>query len=145
MIDLVRPRVLYVALGEPDTDAHRRRYDAYLESITRCDRFVRQIWEKLQSIEQYRGCTTLILLPDHGRGSTPKDWTNHNKKTPGSGETWLAVMGPDTPARGERVDVAPIVSAQVAATLAAFLGENFNAAEPRVAKPIAEVLGPRAR
>lgn len=143
MIDLTHPRVLYVALGEPDTNAHRRRYDEYLQSITRCDRFVRQIWEKLQSMDQYRGCTSLIITPDHGRGRTPKDWTSHNKKTPGSEETWLAVLGPDTAARGERVDSPSLVSAQIAATVAAMLGENLNAAEPRAAAPVADVLARR--
>lgn len=144
VIDRLRPRVLYVALGEPDTNAHRRRYDAYLESIQRCDRFVRQLWEKLQSIDEYRGTTTLLLTVDHGRGRTPQDWIHHNKKTAGSEETWLAVLGPDTPARGERADVPPIVSAQVAATVAALLGEDFRAAEPRAAGPVAELLAPRA-
>jgi hypothetical protein len=140
MIEVVRPRVLYVALGEPDTNAHRRRYDAYLESITLCDRFVRQIWEKLQSMEEYRGTTTLLVSTDHGRGATPQDWTNHNKKTPGSNETWLAVMGPDTPARGERSDGGRIVSAQIAATVAALLGEDFRATDSRIAPEIADVV-----
>jgi hypothetical protein len=140
MIDIVRPRVLYVALGEPDTNAHRRRYDAYLESILLCDRFVRQIWEKLQSMDEFRGTTTLIVTTDHGRGRTPQDWMNHDKKTPGSDETWLAVLGPDTPARGERVDAAPVVSAQIAATLAALLGEDFTASDARVTSPISEVI-----
>jgi hypothetical protein len=140
MIDLLRPRVLYVALGEPDTNAHRRRYDAYLDSIQRCDRFVRQLWEKLQSMDEYRGTTTLVLTTDHGRGRMPQDWKDHNKTTPGSNETWVAVLGPDTPARGERVDAPEILSAQVAATVAALLGENLNAHEPRAAAPIADVL-----
>ena len=141
IIDVLRPRVLHVALGEPDTDAHRRRYDAYLQSITRCDRFVRQIWEKLQSMETYRGTTTLFITPDHGRGDTPKDWISHNKNTARSNETWLALLGPDTPARGERSNVARIVSAQVAPTIAAVLGENFRSADARIAEPIAEVIG----
>ncbi len=140
MIDTVRPRVLYVALGEPDTNAHARRYGAYLESIRRCDRFVRQLWEKLQSLEQYRDRTTLVITTDHGRGRTPQDWKDHNKKTPGSDETWLAVLGPDTPARGERSQTAPVVSAQVAATVAALLGENFAATDARIAAPLADVL-----
>jgi hypothetical protein len=142
MIDVVRPRVLYVALGEPDTNAHRRRYDAYLESISRCDRFVRQLWEKLQSIEEYRGTTTLIVSTDHGRGRTPAEWPNHNKKTSGSDETWLAVLGPDTPARGEHANTAAVTSAQIAATVAALLGENFTNSDERVAAPIAGVAGP---
>jgi hypothetical protein len=140
VIEHLRPRVLYVALGEPDTNAHRRRYDAYLDSIQRCDRFVREIWEKLQSIDQYRGSTTLLITTDHGRGRTPKDWPNHNKNTPGAEETWLAVLGPDTPARGERTDASAIVSAQVAATVASLLGEDLRAAEPRAAAPVEDVL-----
>jgi hypothetical protein len=140
MIEVVRPRVLYLALGEPDTNAHRRRYDAYLESIQACDRFVREIWEKLQSMDQYRDRTTLIITTDHGRGRMPQDWVNHNKKTPGSDETWLAVMGPNTAARGERTDSAPVTSAQIAATVAALVGENFVASDARVATPIRDVL-----
>jgi arylsulfatase A-like enzyme len=143
MITLQRPRVLYVALGEPDTHAHVRRYDRYLESITRCDRFIRELWEMLQASDDYRGNTTLLVTTDHGRGQTPKDWTNHNKTTPGSNETWLAVLGPDTPALGERRDHAPVTSAQVAATLAAFVGEDFVAANPKAAPVIPGVMTER--
>jgi hypothetical protein len=141
VIEQLSPRVLYVALGEPDTNAHRRRYDAYLESIQRCDRFVRELWENLQSIDQYRGSTTFLITTDHGRGRTPQDWVNHNKKTPGAGETWLAVLGPDTTGRGERTEAPAVASAQVAATVAAFLGEDLRAAEPRAAAPIQDVIG----
>lgn len=143
MIEVVRPRVLYVALGEPDTNAHARRYGAYLDSIRRCDRFIRELWEKFQTLEQYRGATTLIITVDHGRGRTPQDWKDHNKKTPGSNETWLAVLGPDTAPRGERTDTAPVISAQVAATVAALLGENFPATDARIAAPVTDVLAPR--
>ena len=140
VIEELQPRVLYVALGEPDTTAHRRRYDAYLESITRCDRFIRELWEKLQSLEQYRGTTTLLVTTDHGRGMEPADWINHGKTTPGASETWLAVLGPDTSPRGEQTGHGPIFSAQVAATLAAAVGEDLPAAEPRAAAAIADAL-----
>ena len=142
MLAVFRPRVLYVALGEPDTNAHRRRYDAYLESITRCDRFIRELWEELQADDRYRDNTTLIVTTDHGRGMTPKDWTNHNKTTPGSNETWVAIVGPDTPARGERRDHAPITSAQVAATVAAAagVGEEFRLSRPEAAPAIDDAI-----
>lgn len=136
LVDLIQPRVLYVALGEPDTNAHARKYAAYLESITRCDRFLRELWENLQARPQYRGNTTLIVTTDHGRGKGPSDWINHNKKTPGADETWVAMMGPDVAARGELTQHAPIFSAQIAATVAAAVGEDFMAAEPRAAAPI---------
>ena len=41
----------------------------------------------------------------------------------------------------ERTDLAPVRQAQVAATVAALLGEDFVAASPRSAPPVADVLG----
>jgi len=143
MIGTYRPRVFLLALGEPDEWAHARRYDRYLRSIQRCDRFIRQLWEHLQAMPEYRDTTTIILTPDHGRGVMPEDWTSHGKKIPRSEETWLAAFGPDTPALGERRDVAEVHQAQVAATVAALLGEDFRAAFPAAAEPISAVL-PRA-
>lgn len=140
MIDTRAPRVLFVGFGEPDTYGHRRLYEGYVDSIRRVDRFIRQLWEKLQSLPQYRGRTTLIITTDHGRGATPKDWAYHNPQSPGSGETWLAVLGPDTAALGERHDTPEVTTAQVAATIAAFLGEDFRAVFPQAAPPIESVL-----
>jgi hypothetical protein len=138
LIDTHQPRLLYLALGEPDTSAHRRDYGRYLESTQRCDRFIREIWEKLQSLPQYRDSTTLILTTDHGRGINPQDWTSHGKTTPRSNETWIAVMGPDTPFLGERSNTPLVVSAQVAATVAKFLGEDYVKAFPKAASSIAD-------
>jgi hypothetical protein len=138
LIDTHHPRLLYVALGEPDTWAHGRRYDRYLDSTRRCDRFIRELWEKLQSLPQYRDNTTLIVTTDHGRGITPQDWIHHSKTTPRSNETWMAIMGPDTPKLGERRNATLVASAQVAATVAKFLGEDYVKAVPRAAMPIAD-------
>jgi hypothetical protein len=137
-----QPRVFLLALGEPDEWAHARRYDRYLDSIRRCDRFIRQLWEKLQALPQYRDTTTLVLTPDHGRGVLPADWTSHGKKVPHSEETWFAAFGPDTPARGERRDTAEISQAQVAATVAALLGEDFHVAFPAAAAALADLFPP---
>jgi len=145
MIDTLRPRVFLFALGEPDEWAHARRYDRYLYSIQRCDRFIRQLWEKLQADPEYRGTTSLVLCSDHGRGITAEDWTGHNKKIPHSEETWIAAIGPDVPALGERRNVAEVHQAQVAATVAALVGENFQSAFPAAAEPIAEVVRGPAR
>ncbi len=140
LVSVFSPRVLYMALGEPDTHAHKRRYDDYLASITRCDRFLRELWETLQSLDAYRDNTTLVITTDHGRGRTPKDWNSHNKNTPGSEETWFAVLGPRTRPLGERSETAPVLSAQIAATVAALLGEDYTAAVPQAAAPVADVI-----
>ena len=141
MIDTLRPRVFLLALGEPDEWAHARRYDRYLQSIQRCDRFIRQLWEKLQADPEYRGTTSFVLCSDHGRGVTPENWTGHNQKIPHADETWIAAFGAAVPARGERRETAEVHQAQVAATVAALVGEDFRAAFPAAAEPIAEVVG----
>jgi hypothetical protein len=41
---------------------------------------------------------------------------------------------------GERTHVPAVTQDQIAATLAAFLGEDYSAEVPRAGKPIADVL-----
>jgi hypothetical protein len=82
-----------------------------------------------------------VITTDHGRGPAPIAWKNHGREIVDSSYLWMAVIGPDTPALGERTDLAPVRQAQVAATVAALLGEDFVAASPRSAPPVADVLG----
>lgn len=130
-----RPRVLYVMLGETDEWAHGRRYDLYLDAAVRNDRFIRRLWETAQEMPEYRGRTALILSTDHGRGDTAKDWTDHGQKVPAAERIWIAVMGPGIPALGLRSD-ANVTQSQIAATIAALLGENYAAAQPKAAAPL---------
>jgi hypothetical protein len=94
----------------------------------------------MQAMPQYRGTTTFIITTDHGRGGGLVEWKEHGVEEKGSENIWLAVMGPDTPALGERMHTAPVVQAGIAATLAAFMGKDYRAAEPKAAPPIQEVL-----
>jgi hypothetical protein len=135
-----KPRVLFLGLGETDDWAHGNSYAEYLNAAHRDDSYLRQLWEQLQSMPEYQGKTTLIVLPDHGRG-VGAEWTSHGQKIPASKETWMAYLGPDTAAKGERQQVDPVTESQVAATLAALLGEDYHAAVPQAATAIREVLG----
>ena len=134
-IDSRRPRVLYIGLGETDEWGHGRRYDLYLDAAHKSDRFLAEIWQKLQELPHYAGKTSMIVTTDHGRGSTRVDWTDHGKKVPGAEFIWIAVMGPDTPPAGEREKV-ETTQGQVAATIARLVGEDFNAASPKAASPL---------
>ena len=136
------PHVVFLSLGETDDWAHSGNYGEYLESAHRVDDYMRQLWEALQSMPDYRGKTTIIFLPDHGRGSGPDDWKSHGKEIPDSKFVFLGAMGPGVPAKGLRTNVPAITSSQVAATLAAVLGRNWNAAEPQAGKPILDILSP---
>ncbi len=139
-VKLHKPRVLFLSLGETDEWAHAGQYELYLKSSQRVDSYVKELWETLQAMPEYRGNTTLILAMDHGRGVAPVDWKGHGEKIPDSKYVWMAFMGPDTPALGERSKIAPVTQSQVAATLAALLGEDYNAVVPKAGKPIADVL-----
>ena len=133
------PRVLYLALGETDEWAHARRYDMYLQMARRNDEMVRDLWETMQGIEQYRGKTSLVLTVDHGRGRSERDWTDHGAEVAGAEEVWMAVMGPDTPALGVREGV-QATQAMVAATVAALLGEDLASVTPAAAGALPGVL-----
>jgi hypothetical protein len=136
-----RPRALYIAFGETDEWAHARRYDLYLRAAHQVDNFISDLWNRMQAMPQYRDSTTFIILTDHGRGSTGKDWTDHGKDVNGAEHIWFSVLGPDTSALGARGADAPLVTqAQLAATVAALLGKDFRAAFPNAAPPIADVL-----
>lgn len=136
-----RPRVLYVGFGETDDWAHEGRYDRVLQSAHYVDSYIRRLWETAQSMEQYRGKTTLIVTVDHGRGSGPTSWKNHARNVPGAQEIWVAVMGPDTPALGERGEGTPeVTQSQVAATLAGLLGEDYRKDVPRAGERMEEVF-----
>lgn len=137
-----KPRVLYLSLGETDEWAHTGDYEKYLEAAHRADSYLAELWATAQAMPQYRGKTTLIFSPDHGRGEGAQ-WKEHGQKVPDSRYIWMAFLGPDTPAKGERTDVAAVTQNQIAATLAQFLGENYRAAVPKAGAAVEDVLGAR--
>ena len=134
-----KPRVMYLSLGETDEWAHDGRYGEYLRSAHRADEYLRILWDTVQSMPEYRGVTTMVYSVDHGRGEGP-DWRTHGKGTPDSKYIWMAFTGPDTPPLGERKNIAPVTQSQIAATIAALLGEDYIADVPKAGKPIADVL-----
>jgi hypothetical protein len=130
-----KPRVLYIMLGEGDEWAHEGRYDLYLDATRRADRFIERIWTLLQSMPEYRDNTTLLITTDHGRGATIKDWANHGKDVPAAEDTWIAALGPAVPAQGVRKNIV-VTTAQIAATVAAMVGEDFQTETPKAALPL---------
>jgi phosphopentomutase len=139
-LDTGRPRLLFVGYGETDNWGHAGRYDLLLESAHGFDRYVEQLWTKLQALPEYRDQTTFILTADHGRGSGPEDWKEHGVDQKGSENIWIAVMGPDTPPLGERSNIARVTQSQIPATIAALLGTDYSVANPAAGKPIDAVL-----
>ena len=92
-----RPRVLYLMLGETDDWSHDGRYDRVLQTLALTDAWFKELWTWLQSQDDYRDKTTILITTDHGRGNTPADWGTHGAKIEGAQYTWLAAIGPDFP------------------------------------------------
>lgn len=125
-----KPRVLFISYGETDDYAHDGDYDEYLKSARQTDAYIKEIWEYLQSEPQYRNKTTMIITTDHGRGTSPKStWKGHGSNIPDAGEIWMAVIGPDSPARGEVKEKAQLYQNQVARTLSSALGVKYEQAK----------------
>jgi len=137
----LKPRAMYVSFGETDDWAHEGNYERYLKAAHEFDRFIGELWALAQSLPEYRGTTTFFITVDHGRGPAPVAWQKHGKEIVDSAQMWFAVIGPDTASLGERHGTPPVKQAQVAATLAAFLGEDFHSAILRSAAPIAGLVG----
>jgi len=133
------PRVLYLSLGETDDWAHAGNYTEYLNAAHRVDDYLAMLWKTVQSMPKYRGKTTLIFSPDHGRGEL-SDWKGHGQKIPDSKYIWMAFLGPDTPALGERGRIPAVMQNQIAATLAALLGEDYHSSVPQSGMPVSDVL-----
>jgi hypothetical protein len=138
-VKLHKPRVLFVGLGDTDEFAHEGRYDLYLNAAHRADGYVRELWDTVQGMSEYRGKTALIFLPDHGRGEGA-EWKAHGEKLPDSKYIWMGFLGPDVRGLGERKGVGAVTQSQIAATLAALLGEDYAAAFPKAGHPAEDVL-----
>jgi len=136
----LKPRVVWIAFSETDEWAHEGRYDLYLQAAHKVDSYVRTLWNTLQSMPEYRDQTTLLLTCDHGRGTGPTEWRNHGAAVEGAEGIWLVAIGPDSPPLGERTNTAQVGQNQIAATLAALLGQDYHAAVSKSGPPIKDLL-----
>ena len=133
---LRRPKVLYLALGETDDWAHDGRYDRVLEAYARSDAYLAQLWSWLQSQPEYKGRTHILIATDHGRGRTAADWRNHGAKVEGAEDVWIAFASPAMTQRGEWRSHAPLSNNQIAATVAGWVGLDWNHMRPGAGRPI---------
>lgn len=139
-----KPHVLFIGLGETDHYGHVGQYDEYLTSAHRTDRMLASLWEWVQSNEEYRDKTTLIITTDHGRGKGyRKSWKRHGRLFFGSGQIWMAAIGPDTPAIGEMKSQDKLCLDQIASTIGALLGFVYTNVE-EVGEVIQSVVQPAA-
>jgi hypothetical protein len=124
------PKVVYISFGETDEFAHHGHYDNYLSQANLFDKFLAELWNLVQTDKFYKNKTLFFITTDHGRGDSPTTWVTHGFWAKGSGETWLAVLGPTIKPLGEVKEKDTIHSIQFAQTIASYLGEYFKAKHP---------------
>lgn len=129
------PSVLFLGLGETDEFAHAGRYDLYLQHASDVDRMIAELWYMIQTDPYYKDSTTLLITTDHGRGYKTRKWTTHGFWAKGSGDIWMAMLGPDLLPEGELKHPGQVYQRQLAATMASLLGDPSGAGHPP-GKPI---------
>jgi hypothetical protein len=124
------PSVVVIGLGETDESAHAGRYDLYLQHIADADRMIAELWYAVQTDPYYKDSTTFLITTDHGRGYKPNKWTTHGFWAKGSGDSWLAMLGPGIFPSGELKERGQVYQKQLAATMAALLGNPSGSGHP---------------
>lgn len=92
-----QPRILVIALGDTDEFAHGNSYDLYVNALQQADKWIKQLWEYIQSDLHYKNKTSMIITTDHGRGSIENnEWISHGANIKGADEVWVGIIGPLT-------------------------------------------------
>ena len=132
------PSLLWITLHDIDI-AHSGAYSLYIEGIRRSDRLCGEIWQAIESSPEYKGCTTMFILPDFGRDSDSNAGGNgfqhHRTGDALSRTTWMMVLGPGI--RQNAFVNRPVDSLDLVPTLGAMMGFSPSLAKGR---PLTEVL-----
>jgi hypothetical protein len=124
------PKVVFISLGETDESAHSSRYDNYLQEAAQVDKMIADLWYFIQTSPNYKNNTTLLITTDHGRGYKNNQWNKHSFLVKGSGEAWLAVIGPGIEPMGEIKVPQQLYQKQIANSIATLLGVSFKTEHP---------------
>lgn len=132
------PSLIWITLHDMDV-AHSGAYSLYIDGIQRTDRLCAEIWSMIESDPEYRGCTTMFILPDFGRDSDfdagGNGFQHHRTGDPLSRTTWMMALGPNV-RQNVTVD-RPLTSLDLVPTLGALMGFPTPGAH---GNPIREVI-----
>lgn len=135
-----RTRAIHIGFDETDDYAHDKNYERVLDTLNMTDSWLKELWQFIETDPRYRGRTSIVITTDHGRGNSPKDWSNHGEDVPEAQYIWMAFISPDTTLRGEWRDSETIYQNQVAATLCRFLNIDYSEQNPNAGKAVARLF-----
>lgn len=125
------PTLLVVIYSDVEV-AHFGSYSLPLAGISNADRLTYQLWEEAQKNSDYRGRTTMVVMPEFGRdpdGSTTNGFLNHRSNDDSCRMPWMMILGAavDRPKIMEQ----PIAQIDLCPTLARLLGCQADEAQGR--------------
>ena len=116
------PRLLVVIFSDVEV-AHFGSYALHVGGIRTGDRLVYQLWQEVEANSEYRGKTTMVILPEFGRdpdGSTTNGFFNHRANEESTRNTWMLALG-SAVAKPQIVE-RPVRHIDLGPTLAVLLG-----------------------
>jgi arylsulfatase A-like enzyme len=101
------PDLLFINYKEPDAAGHQNSWFEYIDGIKKCDKYIQEIWEVIQSDEYYKNKTTLFITNDHGRhlNTVADGFVSHGDNCEGCRHIFCYAYGPDIKV-GEEVNQA---------------------------------------
>lgn len=88
--DVIRPRFLFVGLGDTDEHAHHGDYLGYLSALRVADAFIGALVAKASQREAQGERIAIFVTTDHGRAANFRD---HGGAYPESRRVWLGARG----------------------------------------------------
>ncbi len=116
------PQVLVIAFSDVEA-AHFGSYAFHLSGIRTADRLAYQLWQEIEANPDYRGNTTMVILPEFGRdpdGSSTNGFFNHRANSDSTRDTWMMTLG--AAVESPQVIERPIRHIDLCPTLAGLLG-----------------------
>lgn len=116
-LSVVRPKMLWLGLGDTDEYAHRHDYPEYLDALRRADATIGALFDELDRMGEWGRSTTVFVTTDHGRGPS---WSDHGAH-PSASRVFLLAAGGSVPKRGLVINDQPYRLADIAPTIRALL------------------------
>ncbi|HXX23995.1 MAG TPA: hypothetical protein VEO19_12670 [Terriglobia bacterium] len=127
------PTLLVVIFSDVEA-AHFGSYSMHLAGIHMADRLCYELWQEIEANAEYRGCTTLVILPEFGRdpdGSNTNGFFNHRANHTSTRTTWMMCLGAavERPQTVERpihhIDLCPTLASLVGCQMPEALGSRL--------------------
>ncbi len=116
------PRLLVIIFSDVEV-AHFGSYALHLAGIRTGDRLTDQVWRDIEADPEYKGKTTMFVLPEFGRdpdGSATNGFFNHRSDSESTRSTWLMALG--TAVEKPGVIERPVRHVDLCPTVARLLG-----------------------